>query len=113
MEDVGERLSRRRGLLASGRFRFLLFVGFALFLLGCAIVSPLSRDRGVGQPTINRLATGLYGGSNVVVLILPVLAFAAERPMKQATGCGGLGRIDVRNGSAGRRVCLEQRSVPC
>jgi hypothetical protein len=33
MEDVGQRLSWRRGLLASGRFGFLLFVGFALFLL--------------------------------------------------------------------------------
>jgi hypothetical protein len=33
--DVGERLSRGRGLLASGRFRFLLLdlVRFALFLL--------------------------------------------------------------------------------
>jgi hypothetical protein len=33
VEDVGERLSRGRGLLASGRFRLLLPVGFALFLL--------------------------------------------------------------------------------
>jgi hypothetical protein len=55
-----------------------------------------------GQPTINKLATGLYGGSSVVVLILPVFVLAAERSMKQATGRGGLGRIDVRNGSAGR-----------
>jgi hypothetical protein len=35
MKDVGQRLSCRRGLLASRRFGFLLFVGFALFLLAC------------------------------------------------------------------------------
>jgi hypothetical protein len=35
MEDVGERLSRRRGLLASGRFRFLLLVALTFFLFAC------------------------------------------------------------------------------
>jgi len=64
LEDVRERSSWRRGLLASGRFRFLFLVGFALFLLA-----------------IDRLAAGLYGGSSAVVLILPVFAFAVERPM--------------------------------
>jgi hypothetical protein len=82
MENVSERLPRRRGLLASGRFRFLLFVGFALFLFAYAVVSPLSRDPSRGRPTINRFVTGLYGGSSVVVLILPVFAFAVERSME-------------------------------
>jgi len=31
--------------------------------------------------------------------------------MKQSTGCGGLGRVDVRNGSAGRRVCSEVKQI--
>jgi hypothetical protein len=45
IEDVGKRLSRGRCLLAYMRLRFLLLVGFALFLLACVIVSPLSRLR--------------------------------------------------------------------
>jgi hypothetical protein len=56
VEDVGERLSRGRGLLASGRFRLLLFVGFALFLLACAIVSPSSENYILDESTIDRLA---------------------------------------------------------
>jgi len=60
-----------------GDFAFFFLLVLRFFFLP-VIVSPLQEDCGYGRPTIYRLANELYGGSNIVVLVLPVFAFAVE-----------------------------------